>query len=101
MQQKPLLTFHFETLNSIFFFCHPPWISIFCLPADEATMKSVKNNSPTDSEKQTAVASKDNGIFYTKPLLCQIPTTLVKTPPVFGVCLVCVCVCVCMCLVCV
>ena len=42
-----------------------------------------KNNSPTDSEKQTAVASKDNGIFsLTKPLLCQIPTMLVKTLPI-------------------
>ena len=37
--------------------------SIFCLPADKATAKSVKNNSPTDSEMQTAVASKDKGIF--------------------------------------
>ena len=35
----------------------------FCLPADEATMKSVKNNSPTDLEKQTAIASKDKGLF--------------------------------------
>ena len=35
----------------------------FCLPADEATVKSVKNNSPTDLEIQTAVASKDKGFF--------------------------------------
>ena len=62
-QQKLLSTFHFEILNSIFFFCHPPWVSILCLPADKATAKSVKNNSPTDSEKQTAVVCKDNGIF--------------------------------------
>ena len=81
-RQKLLSTFHFKILNSIFFFLLPPWVSIFCLPADEATAKSVKNNSPKDSEKQTAVASKDNGIFFlTKPLLCQLLTTLVKTPP--------------------
>ena len=60
--------FYFEFLYSIFFFLPPthpppPWVSIFCLPADEATAKSVKN-SPTDSEKQTAVASKDKGNFF-------------------------------------
>ena len=60
--------FYFEFLYSIFFFLPPPpppppWVSIFCLPADEATAKSVKN-SPTDSEKQTAVASKDKGKFF-------------------------------------
>ena len=49
-----------------------------CLPTDEATAKSVKNNSPTDSEKQTAVPSKDNGFSLTKLSLCQILTTLVK-----------------------
>ena len=38
-------------------------VSIFYLPADEATAKSVKN-SPKDSEKQTAVASKDKGNFF-------------------------------------
>ena len=54
----------------------------FCLPADEATVKSVKNNSPTDLEKQTAIASKDKGLFLTKLLLCQILTTLGKTPPI-------------------
>ena len=49
----------------------PPPVSIFCLPADEATAKSVTKNSPTDSEKQTSVVCKDNGIFsLTKPLLC-------------------------------
>ena len=79
------ITFSFPLRNSEFYFLFlwPPWVSIFCLPADEATAKSVKNNSPTDLEKQTAVASKDNGIFFlTKPLLCQIPTMLVKTPPI-------------------
>ena len=56
---------------------------ISCLPADEATAKSVTTYSPTDSEKQTAVVCKDNGLFsLTKPLLCQKPSTLVKTPPV-------------------
>ena len=54
----------------------------FCLPADKATAKSVKNNSPTDSEKQTAIASKDKGLFLTKLLLCQILSTLVKPPTV-------------------
>ena len=36
---------------------------VFCLPADEATMKSEKN-SPTDSDKQTAIDSKDKGISF-------------------------------------
>ena len=54
----------------------------FCLPADEATAKSVKNNSPTDSETQTAVASKHKEFFLTKPLLCQPITTLVNPPPI-------------------
>ena len=63
MRQKPHSTFYFEILNSIFFSLSPPWVSIFCLPDDKATAKSVKNNSPTDSEKQTAVASKDKGLF--------------------------------------
>ena len=46
-----------------FFFLLPPMGFHFCLPADEDTMKSVKNNSPTDSEMQTAIASKDKGFF--------------------------------------
>ena len=91
-----LSTSKFRILFS--FFCCPLWVSIFCLPADEATMKSVKNNSPTDSEKQTPVASKDKGLLLTKLLHCQILTTLVKTPPILAslasltlVCVVCVC----------
>ena len=74
----------------------PPMGFYFCLPSDEATAKSVKNNSPTDSEKQTAVASKDKRLFLTKLLLCQILTMLVNPPPVSaseasnGVCSVCV-----------
>ena len=54
----------------------------FCLPTDKATVKSVKNNSPTDLEKQTAIASKDKGLFLTKLLLCQILTMLAKPPPI-------------------
>ena len=100
MQQKLLLTFYSEILNSIFFFCcpppppPPPTGFYFCLPADKATAKSVKNNSPTDSEKQTAVASKDKGPFLTKLSLCQILTMLVKTPPISASLALLVTVCV-------
>ena len=64
-------------------------------------LRNLKNiNSPTDSETQTAIASKDNGIFLTKALLCQ-KLQVSQTPTHFsitrfthdGVCLVCVCVC--------
>ena len=58
------------TKTTFFFPSHPPPPFYFCLPTDEATAKSVKNNSPTDSEMQTATASKDKG-FLTKSLLCQ------------------------------
>ena len=65
-ETKITFEFYFEFLNSIFFFLSPPTVSIFCLPADEATVKSIKNNSPTDSEKQTAIASKDKATFFDK-----------------------------------
>ena len=103
-QQKLLSTFHFKILNSIFFFCHPPRVSIFCLPTDEATAKSVKNNSPTDSEKQTAIASMDNGIFFFVKAFALSNTYHVSQDPTHfsvthfahnGACLVCVCVCEC------
>ena len=100
------ITFNFLFQFSEFFFLFsddPRGLLIFCLPADEATAKSVTKNFPTDSEKQTAVVCNDNGVFsLTKPLLCQKPTTLVKTPPVSAslasfatVRVLCVCVCVC------
>ena len=66
--------------NSLYFLFSVPLtgfyflFSIFCLPADEVTVKSVIKSSPTDSDKQTAVASKDKRIFLTKLSLCQIPT---------------------------
>ena len=43
----------------------PTGFLTFCLPADEATAKSVTKYSPTDSEKQTAVDCKD-----TRPRPC-------------------------------
>ena len=69
----------------------------FCLPADEPTMKSVKNNSPTDSEKQTAIASKDKG-FFDKAFALSNTYHISQHPTCFsissevsnGVCLVCV-----------
>ena len=60
--------------------------------------------SPTDSEKQTAVDCKDNGLFsLTKPSLCQKTIHVSQDPARAavaryarnGACLVCVCVCVC------
>ena len=80
------VTFEFLLRLSVFYFLFsaiPTGFLTFCLPAVEATAKSVTKYSPTDSEKQTAVVCKDNGLFsLTKPLLCQKPSTLVKTPPV-------------------
>ena len=52
---------------SVFYFLFsatPTGFLTFCLPADEATAKSVTKYSPTDSEKQTAVDCKDNGHFF-------------------------------------
>ena len=82
-RKKLLSNFYFAFLYSTFLFLPPPQgFLTLCLPADEATAKSVIKYSPTDSEKQTAVVCKDNGLFYlTKPLLCQKPSMLVKTPP--------------------
>ena len=84
---KLLSIFYSEILKSIFFFCRPPPPPpppptgfYFCLPADKATAESVKNNSHTDLEKQTAIASKDKGFSLTKLSLCQILATLVKPP---------------------
>ena len=80
------VTFGFRLRLSVCYFLFsaiPTGFLTFCLPADEATVKSVTKYSPTDSEKQTAVDCKDNGLFsLTKPLLCQKLSTLVKTPPV-------------------
>ena len=80
------VTFEFQLRFSVFYFLFsatPTGFLTFCLPADKATAKSVTKYSPTDSEKQTAVDCKDNGLFsLTKPLLCQKLSTLVKTPPV-------------------
>ena len=68
------MTFEFLLRFSEFYFLFsatPMGFLISCLPADEATVKSVTKYSPTDSEKQTAVVCKDNGRFsLTKPLLC-------------------------------
>ena len=61
--KKFLLTFYSQILHSFFFLLPPPMGFYFCLPADKATVKSVKNNSPTDLEMQTAVASKGKGFF--------------------------------------
>ena len=69
------MTFEFRLRLSVFYFLFsaiPTGFLISCLPADEATVKSVTKYSPTDLEKQTAVVCKDNRLFsLTKPLLCQ------------------------------
>ena len=79
------MTFEFLLRFSEFDFLFsstPTGFLIFCLPADEATVKSVTKYSPTDSEKQTAVVCKDNGLFFfDKAFALSKPTTLVKTPP--------------------
>ena len=61
------MTFEFLLRFSVFYFLFsatPTGFLIFCLPADEATAKSATKYSPTDSERQTAVVSKDNGLFF-------------------------------------
>ena len=61
------VTFEFLLRLSVFYFLFsaiPTGFLTFCLPADEATVKSVTKYSPTDSEKQTAVDCKDNGLFF-------------------------------------
>ena len=78
----------FRISTSIFcillsFFCHPHGFLNFLFACWRSHHEICHKNSPADSEKQIAVVCKDNGIFIlTKPLLCQKPTTLVKTPPV-------------------
>ena len=61
------MTFEFLLRFSVFYFLFsatPTGFLTFCLPADEATAKSVTKYSPTDSEKQTAIDCKDNGLFF-------------------------------------
>ena len=81
-------TFDFLLRNSDFYFLFsvtPHGFLLSVCPLTKPLRNLSKNNSPTDLEKQTAIASKDYGIFFlTKPLLCQIPTMLVKTLPVLA-----------------
>ena len=69
------------------------------MPADKATAKSVTKYSPTDSEKQTAVDCKDNGLFFFDKAFALSKTTHVSQDPAHaavaryacnGACLVCV-----------
>ena len=62
----------------------PPTAFYFCLPADKANAKSVKNNSPTDSETQTAIASKDKGVFD-KAFALSNTYNISQTPTHFGI----------------
>ena len=96
------MTFEFLLRFSVFDFLFsaiPTGLLTFCLPADEATVESVTKYSPTDSEKQTAVDCKDNGLFsLTKHSLCQKTIHVSQDPARAGVahytrngaCLVCV-----------
>ena len=89
---------------SVFYFLFsatPTGFLTFCLPADEATAKSVTKYSPTDSEKQTAVDCKDNGLFFFDKAFALSKTIHVSQDPAHatvaryarnGACLVCVCV---------
>ena len=73
------MTFEFLLRFSEFYFLFsaiPTGNLIFCLAADKATAKSVTKYSPTDSEKQTAVVCKDNGLFFDKDSALSKPTTL-------------------------
>ena len=96
------VTFDFLLRFSVFYFLFsatPTGFLTFCLPADEATAKSVTKYSPTDSEKQTAVVCKDNGLFYFDIASALSKTIHVSQDPARfsvalfahnGACLVCV-----------
>ena len=97
------MTFEFLLRFSIFYFLFsatPTGFLTFCLPADEATAKSVTKYSPTDSEKQTPVGCKDNGLFFfDKAFALSKKTIHVSQDPTHagvaryarnGACLVCV-----------
>ena len=96
------MTFEFRLRLSVFYFLFsatPTGFSNFCLPADEATAKSVTKYSPTDSEKQTAVVCKDNGLFFFDKVFALSKTIHVSQDPAHaevaryarkGACLVCV-----------
>ena len=87
---------------SVFYFLFsatPTGFLTFCLPPDEATAKSVTKYSPTDSEKQTAVVCKDNGLFFFDKAFAVSKTIRVSQDPGRvgvaryarnGACLVCV-----------
>ena len=91
------MTFEFRLQLSVFYFLfsatHTGFL-IFCLPADEATAKSVTKYSPTDSEKQTAVVCKDNELFFFDKAFALSKTIHVSQDParagvaryVFSVC---------------
>ena len=96
------MTFEFLLRFSVFYFLFsatPTGFLIFCLPTDEATAKSVTKYSPTDSEKQTAVVCKDNGLFFFDKAFAVSKTIHVSQDPARagvacyarnGACLVCV-----------
>ena len=96
------MTFEFQLRLSVFYFLFsvtPTGFLISCLPADEATAKSVTKYSPTDSEKQTAVVCKDNGLFFFDKASAVSKTIQVSQDPARagvaryahnGACLVCV-----------
>ena len=93
------MTFEFLLRFSVFYFLFsatPTGFLIFCLPADEATAKSVTKYSPTDSEKQTAVVCKDNRLFFFDKASALSKTIHVSQDPACfsvardGACLVCV-----------
>ena len=89
MRQRLLSTFHFEFLNSIFFFCCPQTGFYFLFARRRSHRKICRNNnSPTDSEKQTAVASKDKGTFFDKVLALSNTNNVSQdlTRCVFSVC---------------
>ena len=96
------MTFEFLLRFSVFyihFSATPTGFLSFCLPADEVTAKSVTKYSPKDSEKQTAVVCKDNGLFFFNTAFALSKTIHVSQDPARagvasyarnGACLVCV-----------
>ena len=90
---------NFWTFSTFLIFCFWFLSLVSCLPADEATAKSVTKYSPTDSEKQTAVVCKDNGHFFFDKAFAMSKTIHVSQDPARaavaryarnGACLVCV-----------
>ena len=101
------MTFEFRVRLSVLYFLFsatPTGFLISVCPLTKPPRNLLQKYSPTDSEKQTAVVCKDNGLFFFDKAFALSKTIHVSQDPARaavaryarnGACLVCVCVCVC------